>query len=105
MAFPGAEGYGRYAQGGRGGQILFVTNLHDRGPGSLREAIDTEGPRTILFRISGTIELEAPLRLTHPRVTLAGQSAPGDGICLRRYPLVISADHSSVCDLGMKQAN
>lgn len=96
MAFPGAEGYGRYAQGGRGGQILFVTNLHDRGPGSLREAIDTEGPRTILFRISGTIELEAPLRLTHPRVTLAGQSAPGDGICLRRYPLVISADHSIV---------
>lgn len=92
LAFPGAEGFGRYALGGRGGKVLFVTNLNDAGPGSLRAAVETEMPRIVLFKVSGTIELKSTLRILHPRITIAGQSAPGDGICLRKYPLNISAD-------------
>ncbi len=95
-AFPGAEGYGRFALGGRGGKILFVTNLNDKGPGSLRAAIEAQVPRIVVFRISGTIELQSALRIVHPRITIAGQTAPGDGICLRKYPLIISADDAVV---------
>src|SRR5580765_6005340 len=89
-AFPSAEGYGAYARGGRGGQVLFVTNLQDYVPrheqpiaGSLRAACDAKGPRIILFRTSGTISLKAPLRISEPFVTIAGQSAPGGGICVK----------------------
>jgi pectate lyase len=96
LAFPGAEGYGRHALGGRGGQVLFVTNLNDAGPGSLRAAIETEGPRIVLFQVSGTIELKSDLIIKHPRITIAGQTAPGDGICLRRYTLIVSADDAVV---------
>jgi pectate lyase len=96
LAFPGAEGYGRFALGGRGGQVLFVTNLNDKGPGSLRAAIEAQVPRIIVFRISGTIKLQSELRIVHPRITIAGQTAPGDGICLRKYPLVIAADDAVV---------
>lgn len=92
LAFPGAEGAGRFAQGGRGGQVVFVTNLEDSGPGSLRAAIETKGPRTILFRVSGTIKLAKPLVIREGRVTLAGQSAPGDGITLRDHRLEVAAD-------------
>lgn len=91
-AFPGAEGFGRFARGGRGGAVLFVTQLGDEGPGSLRAAVDTPGPRTILFSVSGTIALRSPLVVEHGAVTIAGQSAPGDGITLRDQPLVVSAD-------------
>jgi len=82
-AFPGAEGFGAMAQGGRGGKVIFVTNLNDRGPGSFREACMTKGPRVVVFRVGGLITLESPLRVTEPYITIAGQTAPGDGICLR----------------------
>lgn len=91
-AFPGAEGAGATALGGRGGKVLFVTTLNDSGPGSLREAVEAKGARTILFRVSGTIKLEKPLRIREGRVTIAGQSAPGDGITLRDHPLEVAAD-------------
>jgi pectate lyase len=82
-AFPGAEGFGANTPGGRGGQILIVTNLDDSGPGSLREACLTKGPRIIVFRVAGTIALKSPITVTEPYLTLEAQSAPGDGICLR----------------------
>ncbi len=96
LAFPGAEGYGRFALGGRGGKVLFVTNLNDKGPGSLRAAIEVQRPRIVVFKVSGTIKLESSLRIKHPRIIIAGQTAPGDGICLRKYPLIISADDAVV---------
>jgi pectate lyase len=82
-AFPGAEGFGANTPGGRGGQILIVTNLDDSGPGSLREACMTKGPRVVVFRVAGTIALKSPITVREPYLTLEGQSAPGDGICLR----------------------
>jgi pectate lyase len=85
-AFPGAEGFGAAAVGGRGGRVLEVTNLHDQGPGSLRAAVDAEGRRTVVFRVGGTIELRSELVLTNPYLTLAGQTAPGGGITLKTHP-------------------
>ena len=92
LAFPGAEGFGRFSQGGRAGEVIFVTNLNDSGPGRLRVAVEAEVPRIIIFKVSGTIKLQSTLRILNPRITVAGQSAPGDGICIRRFPLNISAD-------------
>ncbi|MBI5962707.1 MAG: hypothetical protein HY863_04470 [Chloroflexi bacterium] len=82
-AFPNAEGFGSRSIGGRGGKVLEVTNLNDAGPGSLRAAISEEGPRIIIFRAAGTIELESNLVIANPYITIAGQTAPGQGITLR----------------------
>ncbi|WP_439476869.1 pectate lyase family protein [Brevundimonas sp.] len=92
VAFPGAEGAGRFASGGRGGRVLRVTHLGDAGPGSLRAAVESDGARTVIFDISGLIRLASPLTVRRGRITIAGQTAPGGGITLRDHPLVVSAD-------------
>ncbi|MDX9971380.1 MAG: hypothetical protein RBU21_00175 [FCB group bacterium] len=127
LAFPGAEGFGAYAQGGRGGRVYIVDTLADYNPGhgpreavkriktgeiireaepaaekeaaipgSLRAAIEAEGPRMVVFRVAGTIALKAPLVVRNPYITIAGQSAPGGGICLRNYGISVSGTHDVV---------
>lgn len=89
-AFPGAEGFGAFTQGGRGGRVIKVTNLADAGPGSLRAAIEAKGPRIILFETGGMIELQSPLVIRNPFITIAGQTAPGGGITLKGHALLVS---------------
>ncbi|MDR3329407.1 MAG: hypothetical protein LBS63_04795 [Prevotellaceae bacterium] len=92
-AFPGAEGFGKNATGGRGGAVLYVTNLNDAGAGSLRAAVEAAGARTVLFKVSGTIHLSKRLAIKNGNLTIAGQTAPGDGICLAGYDVTVEANH------------
>ncbi len=96
-AFPGAEGFGTTTPGGRGGKVYLVTTLADYLPGSeepipgsFRLACESSSPRMVIFRVSGTIELKYPVVISEPYITIAGQTAPGDGICLKNYSLVIT---------------
>lgn len=81
-AFPGAEGGGKFSFGGRGGKVIVVTSLADRGPNTLREACEQGGARIIVFNVAGIIHLKSPIRVRAPYVTIAGQTAPGDGVCV-----------------------
>jgi len=89
-AFPGAEGFGASAIGGRGGRVIEVTNLNDAGSGSLRAAIEASGPRIVVFRTGGTIKLNSNIKISNPYITIAGQTAPGGGITIRGATLTIT---------------
>src|SRR3954471_23140225 len=111
LAFPGAEGAGRFATGGRGGDIVHVTNLNASGPGSLADAVS--GPdRIVVFDISGIIDLTREksgaakggvVRVEFPNITIAGQSAPGEGICLKGGVLSIAASNVIVRHLRVRR--
>jgi len=90
-AFPGAEGGGKFSFGGRGGKIFVVTNLADSGPGTLREACESAGPRIVVFNVAGTIHLQMPIFIEAPYITIDGHTAPGDGVCLAGQGIVDNA--------------
>ena len=89
-AFPGAEGGGAYSFGGRGGKVYVVTNLQDRGPGSFRYACEQGGARIVVFNVAGIIQLKSPIDIRAPYITIAGQTAPGDGVCIAGESVLIN---------------
>lgn len=97
LAFVGAEGCGKYAAGGRGGREYVVTSLEDDGSeGTLRYAVEAEGPRVVTFAVEGDIHLKAPLNIENPYISILGQTAPGQGITLRDHNVFITADHTII---------
>jgi 3-phytase len=93
-AFPGAEGFGAsQTKGGRGGKVIYVTNLNDTGSGSLREALTTAGPRNVLFKVSGTISLKSDIKITNPFLTIAGHTAPGEGVQVKGGNIMIMTNN------------
>ena len=88
-AFPGAEGGGAYTSGGRGGKVFVVKSLNDRGPGTLREACEQGGARIIVFNVAGIIKLKSPINIRAPYITIEGQTAPGDGVCVAGESVLI----------------
>ena len=111
-AFPGAQGAGMYASGGRGGEVVIVTNLNANGPGSLADAL-SKPDRIVVFAVSGIIDLTkagkpgkeklGQIEISYPNITIAGQTAPGEGICLKGGPLQIHADNVIVRHLRSRR--
>ena len=104
-AFPGAEGAGAHSFGGRGGKVFVVTNLDDSGPGTLREAVESAGPRIVVFNVAGIIHLKLPLFVKAPYLTIAGQTAPGDGICIAGESTLIDTHDVVIRYLRFRRGN
>ena len=104
-AFLGAEGGGKYSFGGRGGKVFVVTNLADSGPGTLREACESAGPRIVLFNVAGIIHLEKPIYIEAPYITIDGHTAPGDGVCIADNGLVDNAHDVVIRYLRLRRGN
>jgi pectate lyase len=103
--FPGAEGFGTRTVAGRGGKVIEVTSLADSGPGTLRAAVEDRSPRTVVFRVGGTIELESELQIGHPFITIAGQTAPGGGVCLKNAGIAVSTHDVLIQHLRVRPGN
>lgn len=103
--FPGAEGFGTRTRAGRGGKVLEVVSLANDGPGTLRAALRESAPRIIVFRVGGLIELTSALEITSPFVTIAGQTAPGDGITLKNAGIQIYTHDVLIQSLRIRPGN
>jgi pectate lyase len=104
-AFPGGEGGGAWTAGGRGGKVFVVTSLDDSGPGTLREAVEAKGPRIVVFGVAGIITLETPLDINNPFITIAGQSAPGDGVCVKGHSTHINTHDVVIRYMRFRRGN
>jgi len=103
--FPGAEGFGTRTRAGRGGKVFVVDSLEDSGPGTLRAALLDESPKTIVFRVGGIIELKSLLFVAHPFVTIAGQTAPGDGVVLKNFGIVVTTNDVLIQSIRVRPGN